>query len=179
MIKFILTEVEIPFGYASAVWREHTAIRPTIYESFEQTSYAEGSCIPLLANSEWPEQGGIAKSVVLVGSAGIGKTTWACQKAEFPMMIITHIDTLKTVGPEVKTLIFDDMDFRHWPRTAQIQLVDRQAERSIHVRYGTATIARGVRVIFLSNEYPFARDSAIDRRTTILNPEGSASLSYI
>lgn len=117
------------------------------------------------------DEGGMDRSLILVGEPGIGKTTWACKNCEYPMQIISHIDDLKGISPQVKTLIFDDMDFRHWPRTSQIQLVDRQDVRSIHVRYGTASIPIGVRCIFLGNEMMFdMNDKAISRRCTKLIP---------
>lgn len=114
---------------------------------------------------------GIPKSVVLLGEAGIGKTTWACKIAIYPMRLITHLDQLRKVEAEVKTLIFDDMSFGHIPREAQIQLVDRQAERAIHVRYGVASIRVGVKCIFLSNKLEFLNieDEAIRRRCYVIN----------
>lgn len=171
MVNPVKNFLGTPYGYANAVWRETHALHKPVYSSYEETEYAEGNISTWLKDVPWPTSTDIPKSVVLVGEAGIGKTTWACKNAIYPMMIITHIDDLKGVSGTVKTLIFDDMDFKHWPRSAQIQLVDRQAQRSIHVRYGCATIAVGVRVIFLGNEYPFlSNDGAIDRR--IINLRG-------
>lgn len=114
---------------------------------------------------------GIPKSVVLIGEAGIGKTTWASKIAIYPMRYITHLDQLKTVEKEVKTLIFDDMSFAHIPREAQIQLLDRQCERAIHIRYGVASIRVGVKCIFLSNKVEFINleDTAIKRRCYVIN----------
>lgn len=116
-----------------------------------------------------PEEG--HKSLIIRGKSGCGKTTWAKYHAPKPALFVTHMDDLRKLTTEHKSIIFDDMDFKHFPRTAQIHLVDRFDARSIHVRYGTATIPAGIVKIFTCNEYPFTEDEAIKRRVFYLNLE--------
>ena len=105
------------------------------------------------------------KSLVLLGPSGIGKTGWAKQNIPKPALFISHIDDLKRIHPEIKGLIFDDMDFKHWPETAQIHIVDRENTRSINVKHSTVTIPSGIAKIFTCNSFPFKIDTlAIDRR---------------
>lgn len=112
----------------------------------------------------------VKSSWVIVGQSGCGKTSWAKYNAPKPCLFVTHIDDLKHFKSSThKSIIFDDMDFKHLPRTAQIHIVDVNDGRSIHVRYGTAYIPAGIRKIFLANEYPFIEDPAISRRVTLLS----------
>lgn len=109
------------------------------------------------------------KAIIIRGPTGCGKTTWAKYYAPKPALFVTHIDDLRQLQPRHKSIIFDDMDFRHTPRTAQIHLVDRYDIRSIHVRYGTVSIPAGIVKIFTCNEYPFTEDDAIKRRVFYFN----------
>lgn len=119
---------------------------------------------------KWPYLQNI-ESVVLVGQSNIGKTQFA--KAHFNnALFISHMDSLKRFDPEVYDgIIFDDMDFKHMPRTAQIHITDFDEEREIHSRYQNAMIPAGTRKIFTCNEFPFMEDSAILRRVTIVKVE--------
>lgn len=103
-------------------------------------------------------------SIQITGPTGIGKTTWALKNSPKPALWVTHMDDLKKLRQDHKSIIFDDMNFTHLPRTAQIHLVDHFMPRSIHVRYGTAIIPANIVKIFLSNEEIFAQDPAILRR---------------
>ncbi len=79
----------------------------------------------------------------------------------------SHIDDLKRFDPDIHSgIIFDDMDFRHMPRQAQIYITDIDNDRSIHVRYDTVFIPAGTKKIFTCNEegFPFIDDAAIKRR---------------
>lgn len=112
------------------------------------------------------------KSVILWGVPGTGKTTTSLKL--FPRaLLVTHMDDLLQFDPSVHTaLIFDDMDFKHFPRTAQIHLLDRFFQRSIHCRYRAATIPPKVVKIFTTNEhagqiFDFS-DAAIARRATVI-----------
>jgi tRNA A37 threonylcarbamoyladenosine biosynthesis protein TsaE len=113
------------------------------------------------------------KAVVLWGDSGIGKTEFS--KMLMPnALIVSHIDDLKLYKPSLyEGIIFDDMDFKHMPRTAQIHLVDSDNSRSIHVRYGTAWIPRKTKKLFTTNEFNGAvvdlDDSAIERRVETFN----------
>lgn len=106
------------------------------------------------------------RSLLVVGKSGIGKTQLAL--ATYPKaLFVSHIDQLKEFVPEEHdAIIFDDMSFKHLPRSAQIHLVDQDQPRAIHVRYGTAWIPARTPKVFLSNiEDIFdMQDSAIRRR---------------
>lgn len=110
------------------------------------------------------------RSLLAIGASGIGKTQLAL--ATYPKaLFVTHIDQLKEfVEGEHEAIIFDDMSFRHLPRTAQIHLVDQDQPRAIHVRYGVATIPAKTPKVFLSNvEDVFdLMDKAIARRLHVL-----------
>lgn len=103
-------------------------------------------------------------STVIVGPSGCGKTTWATVHCPKPALWVRHIDDLRKLSVEHRSIIFDDMDFNHWPRTAQIHLVDQYMPSSINVRYGTVQIPAGMDRIFTANNPPFTSDPAIDRR---------------
>lgn len=82
---------------------------------------------------------------------------------------MSHIDDLLKFDPKKhEGIIFDDMDFKHVPRTAQIHLVDTDFERSIHCRYACARIPAKTKKIFTTNEFNggifLINDPAIARR---------------
>lgn len=104
------------------------------------------------------------------GPSGVGKTSYL--RSRFPNALwVTHIDDLGTFDSAIHTdgIIFDDMSFTHLPRTAQIHLVDMDDDRSIHIRYGTATIPAGTQKFFTSNvrEIFDLNDAAIARRVRV------------
>lgn len=107
------------------------------------------------------------KSLVIIGPAGCGKTTIAKHFAPKPSIFVTHIDVLKQFIPNYhKSIIFDDISFTHWPRETQISLTDCEQPRSIHIRYGTATIPANIPKLFTGNRNPLdSMDPAIARRT--------------
>lgn len=109
-------------------------------------------------------------TIVLLGQTGCGKTSWAKQNCTKPGLLVRHIDGLKQFDREKhKSIIFDDMDFQHWPRTAQIHLVDQHDTSQINVKHSTATIPANIQKIFTCNIYPFAEDDAIKRRIKLIN----------
>lgn len=109
-----------------------------------------------------------AKSLVIVGEPGCGKTTWAKEHAPKPALFVRHLDTLARFRPEHQSIIFDDLDFRHLPDSTQKYLVDYENVAEVHIRYNVARIPEGVPRIFTANEYPFNTEGvhgrAIDRR---------------
>jgi len=111
------------------------------------------------------------RSLIIVGKAGTGKTEYA--KAHFKTpLFVTHMDVLLEFNEKKHDgIIFDDMDFKHLPRTAQIHLVDWDNNRAIHCRYAVAKIPKHTRKIFCVNEYPFIYDEAgaIERRVQVFN----------
>lgn len=142
--------------WADHLWTRFAADRSTIHEP------GPGAECLQLSGLSYP--GG---TFVLIGPSGCGKSTWAKRVAPKPALFVSHVDDLRKFNVDVhKSIIFDDMDFNHWPRTAQIHLVDQHDVRSINVRYGTVTIPAGTPKIFTSNLPPFTMDPAIDRRIT-------------
>jgi len=153
----------IPYGYCDEIWQLVHRVRTSTIEEGEEIV---GTMCPRL--EEFRYDGPL--SLVLVGSAGCGKTTWAKRFLPKPILFVTHIDRLKDYDPTYhRSIIFDDMDFNHFPRTAQIELVDRENPRDIHRRYGITNIPAGVPKCFTGNFRPFMEDEAINRRIRLIN----------
>lgn len=113
------------------------------------------------------------KALILKGASGCGKTTWAKIHAPKPCLFVSHIDQLKkfVCGYHV-SIIFDDVSFTHFPRVAQIHLLDFDNVRAIHCRHAVAHIPSGIHKIFTCNEWPVVRgDDAIERRIKCVNIE--------
>lgn len=109
-------------------------------------------------------------SVVLVGAAGCGKSTWAKQMMPKPALFVSHLDRLKDFDPAFhRSIIFDDMNFVHLPRETQIAIVDRENHRDIHRRYGITNIPAGLPKCFTANYRPFMEDPALNRRIRLIN----------
>lgn len=137
--------------------------RKNIHTIYPGEQYVFPVCMQLVC--QIPE---FTKSLVVVGPAGTGKTTWAKQIVPKPCLFCRHLDSLKELTHEHKSIIFDDLDFKHLPPATQKFLVDMENISDIHVRYGVATIPSGLFRIFTANEYPFIEGEphgpAIDRR---------------
>jgi len=112
----------------------------------------------------------IHRTLLLKGPTGCGKTTWAKRRIPKPCLFVSHIDQLRLfkAGYHV-SIIFDDCDFNHYPRTSQIHLVDFDNPRAIHVRYGIANIPAGIFKVFTCNEWPIGEDPAVLRRVRRIN----------
>lgn len=91
------------------------------------------------------------KAIVLIGPTGLGKTQYAIQHFQHPLLV-SHIDDLKTLGRHNDGIIFDDMNFGHWPPGACIHLTDLELPRSINVKYGTALLPQETPRIFTTNQ---------------------------
>jgi len=113
------------------------------------------------------------KSVVVVGPAGCGKTTWAKLVAPKPCLFVRHLDSLAELLPNHQSIIFDDLEFGHLPNATQKFLVDMENLAEIHIRYRVAKIPSGTMRIFTGNTDPFSVEyrhrEAIDRRCTYIN----------
>ncbi len=118
----------------------------------------------------------IHRSFIIKGPSGCGKTTWAKLHMPLPSLFVSHIDQLKTFRPGFhKSIIFDDVDFNHWPRHSQIHLLDYDNPRAIHCRYSTANIPANIPKCFTCNKLPVdLTDEAIRRRVRVYNvrPDG-------
>lgn len=109
----------------------------------------------------------IFKSLCVIGPAGIGKTGWAMLHMPRPCLLVKHVDTiLKFRKGYHASILFDDQDFKHYPRSTQLQLCDWENQCQIHVRYGVAIIPRHIPRLFLCNpnNEPFIQDEAIQGR---------------
>lgn len=107
-------------------------------------------------------------SHMVVGDPKVGKTQYALAHFKKPLFV-THMDDLRNFHYKVHDgIVFDDMDFKHLHRGAQIHLLDQEQSRSIHIRYGTARIPKYTKKIFTCN-YPCFKlsDEAINRRVTV------------
>jgi len=147
-------------GYMETIWQHcHANFPSTIYPDTPKNDTMYQS----LKEFNWVDDS--SKSLVLLGPAGCGKTNWAKKYALKPALFVSHLDRLKDlkIGYH-KSIIFDDVDFKHLPRTSQIHLVDRENPRDIHIRYRVAHIPQGIQKIFTCNAYPFVDDGAIERR---------------
>lgn len=102
---------------------------------------------------------------ILEGSTKIGKTSYAFAHFKNPLFV-SDIDDLKLLSKEHDAIIFDDMEFSHWPVTSQIHLVDMEYTRSVRCRNINATIPALLPRIFTCNpgRFPFSYDPAIERR---------------
>jgi len=109
-----------------------------------------------------------AKSLVLVGPPGCGKTSWAKQHCPKPALFVRHLDSLIHLTKEHKCIIFDDLEFHHLPVATQKFLTDCTDLGEIHIRYRIGKIPPRMPRIFTANEYPFTNSgvhaAAIARR---------------
>lgn len=106
-------------------------------------------------------------SLCVVGEPGIGKTGWAMQNAPRPALLVKHLDCLRRFrAGHHQSIVFDDVDFKHLPRTTQLQIADYENQVQVHVRYGVALIPARVPRLFLCNPgcEPFVYDPAIEGR---------------
>lgn len=93
-----------------------------------------------------------SRTAFISGPPGIGKTEWVKSQFKNPYLV-SHIDQLKKFKPNHHdAIIFDDMDFKHWPRTSKIHLIDQDNDRAINVKHGFAVIPAGTPRVFTSNE---------------------------
>lgn len=157
---------KVPYGYYAEEAKRRNVVDTTIREES-----SEGTMSWYLQLLQLPTS---HKSIILTGSTGIGKTTWAIKNSPKPSLLVSHLDQLKNFRTSIhKSIIFDDMDFKHFPVTAQIHLTDSEQARAIHIRYGIVTLPRNIVKIFTCNEYPFSMHEAIARRVKHINANES------
>lgn len=106
------------------------------------------------------------KSWIYWGESGIGKTQFALAQFKAPLKV-RDMDDLGDLDPDMHDgIVFDDVDFRHWPRTSQIHILDYE-RTSVRIRYKTVTIPKGFPRVFTTNEPGgriFKDEVAINRR---------------
>jgi len=155
-------ESKIPYKFAEFFWvRAHGDFATVLEEEVEGTMVAE------LLSLDFIQDG---KCLILIGDSGTGKTTWAKKVVPKPALFVSHIDELKSfrIGFHV-SIIFDDVDFNHYPRTSQIAIVDFDNPRAIHCRHAVARIPPGIFKVFTANTDPLAlTDEAIRRRCRVI-----------
>jgi len=148
--------------YSQGVSNLRAALKPPVVQS--KYTLDQYVCTPLSFDKV---------SVVLWGDSGVGKTQFALCHFESPLMV-SHVEDLRKLSEAHDGIVFDDMNFTHLHREAQIHLVD-DMERSIHARYGNVTIPAGIRRIFTTNVLYggiFAlEDAAIKRRINVVKFE--------
>lgn len=130
----------------------------------------QGIISPCLMNLKFSLEWLGPKALILIGDSGVGKTTWAKTNIPKPCLFVTHIDELRCFRENFhKSILFDDVSFKHYPIQAQIHLVDFFDPRTIHVRYATAKIPAGTIKFYTCNEDPLdLQHPAIKRRTKVI-----------
>jgi len=125
------------------------AITDTLRKEFKQKWEPRTGlvfAIPLL-----PVETTSMKTIVITGTSGVGKTQYAISHFKHPL-VVSHIDDLKKLNSNTDGLVFDDMNFAHWPPNACIHLCDMELPRSINVKYGTVEIPANLPRFFTSNK---------------------------
>lgn len=114
--------------------------------------------------------------VLLWGKGGTGKTEFALAHFEKPLLV-RHIDALRELKPGFHDgVVFDDMDFSHWPHGSRVHICDMYRQSQIHCRYTHGVIPRKMPRIFCANSpLILHRDSdtleqrsAVERRIRIV-----------
>jgi len=158
-------KAKVHFGYARNAW-------DAMESELNNITFFEDPNLDL--NIPWPENLAVfnmeeGRTNVIVGPTGCGKTVYCCRKMLKPILFCTHVDQLKNFSQKIhRSILFDDMDFSHWPTTAQIHLTDRRMPRAINRRYGTTLIPPEIQVSVTCNTRPFTWDPAINRRLNLL-----------
>lgn len=91
------------------------------------------------------------QALVLVGESGTGKTQFAKTLFENPLLV-RHMDKLKQFDEWTHDgIIFDDMNFEHYPRSSCIHLVDIEEDADVNVKCSMVTIPAGTPRVFTTN----------------------------
>lgn len=175
--KFLIWASINKVTYAEKIWDLSNRVDGC---TIRDGDVVNGVMKPVLENLQFSLEWLGPKALVLIGDSGVGKTTWAKTNIPKPCLFVTHIDELKLFrkGFHV-SILFDDVSFKHYPIPAQIHLVDYFDHRSIHVRYGTASIPAGVVKFFTCNELPIdASHPAVARRIKVVRITEPAMFDY-
>lgn len=166
-----------------ALWEQHTTTMIRFHQGISLAHAVLTPSEPLMTHplESYPQNwmnlltSDSQGSIVVWGASGIGKTTFICSL--FPtIFLVSHIDDLlQYPAGSNRPILFDDMDFNHFPRTAQIHLLDQDQPRTIHCRYRTARIPARTLKIFTTNNILGTifniDDPAISRRVRIVHLE--------
>lgn len=163
---------KIPFAYADFFWRNSNSSPECTIDASDPV---DGEIREPRLTTWFPDFSMERRSILVLGPTGCGKSTWAKLRAPKPSLWVRHIDNLKYFDPDLhKSIIFDDMDFTHWPRTSCLTLVDLDDMTSVNRRYGVTNIPAKTPRVFTANKYPFwmengSEDPAIARRLIVLD----------
>lgn len=123
-----------------------------------------------LSSFTWPPITDWSVAHVIYGPPNKGKTQFALAHFKSPLMV-SHVDELSKFDGSVHDgIVFDDMEFLHYPRSSTIHLIDTDHGRPIHIRYACAWIPAETKKIFTTNRVGGTifvgqyQDEAIDRR---------------
>lgn len=98
----------------------------------------------LLAPPNW-------RKLYIHGPSGIGKTQWALDQFESPLLV-RHTEALKLYLPdEHDGIVFDDMSWQGFMGETMIHLLDWDCDSILNVKHSSVTIPKHTRVIFTSN----------------------------
>lgn len=155
---------KIGYQYMQDIWLTCHGANDSI-----TTNDHPGTLCPSLATFAWNSD--LHRCLILHGPSGCGKTVWAKRNIPKPSLFVRHIDQLKGFVPGYHvSIIFDDCDFKHYPRVAQIHLCDFHDTSAIHCRHAVAIIPAGVFKLFTCNELPLSVDDpAIRRRVRVVH----------
>lgn len=93
----------------------------------------------------------LTKANLLVGDEGLGKSRFAIAHFDKPLFV-RHIDALLSFQPEeFDGLVFDELNFSHFPTGARINLLDMELPAQIHCRYRHVIIPPHFPRIFCHN----------------------------
>ncbi|AYP28808.1 MAG: Rep catalytic domain protein [Aguamentivirus racskinis] len=152
----------IAYAYADRAWRMRESIFSVTHSEIPENAIIREDLDAITIGSEkLPND---TRSIVVMGPTGCGKTTWAIKNVNKPALFVTHMDGLRCLRAEHKSIIFDDMSFQHLPRETQIHIADRVRDRQIHCRYGFASIPAGIQKVFTTNVEIFGPIPEVKRR---------------
>lgn len=102
--------------------------------------------------------------------SGVGKTEYAKTLFKNPLICNGHMDAMKEFNRlKHDGIIFNDMNYLHWPIEAQIHICDIKSRTQVNVKHGHVNIPAKVPRVFTSNRCIFhGRDPAIKRRVRFI-----------
>lgn len=112
-----------------------------------------------------------SKSLILIGNPGAGKTQWALNEFQNPMLL-RNLNGLKAFDKNLfDGVVIDDIDFTNVSRSDMLNLLEVEQPCSLRVLYGIAFLPANVPRIFCLNpgfESLNLDDGAIRRRVNVI-----------